>query len=121
MIQYNNADQGNDKPVVGKITIPDTTLLALEGMIDTEIANHLGYTHIIPSRWFDLARMGAIEKQFRALGIEYGKNDVYPAFRSKEELDAALLAVYESGWDEKWAIEDYLVEQSLIEKPKQEQ
>jgi hypothetical protein len=73
-----------------------------------------GYTHIIPSRWFDLARMASIEKEFRKLGIKYGKCDVYPAFETKQDLDEALLRVYNSGWSDNWAIKDYLIDQNLI-------
>ena len=99
-------------------TVRGGTITALTGRIDPETAREKGYIHLIPPRWFDLARMGDLERQFRELRIAYSKSDVYPAFRSKEELDAALLAVYNSGWSDRWAIEEYLVEQELIERPK---
>jgi len=97
------------------------TITALMGRTDTRDAAARGYIHIVPAQWLDLERMGALEDQFQALGIRYGKNDVYPAFKSKEKLDAALLAVHDSGWNERWAIQNYLVAEGLIEKPEEDQ
>lgn len=119
----NLEDKVGETPIirVAKIEIPDGTLIALGGWMDTKVAQSQGFIHGIPSRRFDLNRMGEIQMQFQRLGIEYGMNDVYPSFKSKEELDSALVRVYESGWSEKWAIEEYLVEQGLIDKPKSDQ
>lgn len=80
-----------------------------------------GYRYTIPSQWFDLARIGSIERAFLNLGIVYGKIDVYPAFKSEEELNDALLKVYKSDWPEKWAIEDYLFDKGLIKRPEKKE
>jgi len=106
------------KQQIGQIEIPTGTIQSLISRTNTDVANEQGFTHIIPSGHFDLNRMGELQRQFQRLDIKYGMNDVYPAFRSEEDLNTALVKVYESGWNERWAVEDYLVVKGLIEKPK---
>jgi len=81
---------------------------------DTEEASRKGYIYTIPIEHMDLAVIWDLIQQFRKLGIQFAMNDIYPAFKSKEELDRALLRVYNSGWKERWRIEDYLRKEGLI-------
>lgn len=104
-----------------KETIPFTidggSLSVLQSRVDSGAAVRKGFVYTIPTKWFDLARIGRLEHELQILGISYGRNDIYPAFKSEEELNAALLKVYNSGWPDSWAIKDYLVGKKLVENP----
>lgn len=66
----------------------------------------------------DLSAISELKQEFENLGISYGMNNIYPAFRSKEELNRALLRVYnESSWVDKWRIKEYLMREGLLKAP----
>ncbi|MFH1134395.1 MAG: hypothetical protein V1735_07970 [Nanoarchaeota archaeon] len=104
------------KGYVGRFSVPRGTLVALMRRTDSAEAQKAGYTHTLPFS-ADLCTIGELELRMTALGIPFGNRDVFPAFKSEEEMNAALLAVFQSGYAP-WALEDYLVRQGLIEKPK---
>ncbi|MFC1697597.1 hypothetical protein ACFL1H_04650 [Nanoarchaeota archaeon] len=98
---------------IASFHVPYETEIALEGRVNMDEAKEKGYTCTVPGS-MDLYHMGSLEMRFRDMGISYGKMDVYPAFRSKTEMDVALLRVYQNGWEGNHLIEDYLVNEGLI-------
>jgi len=104
---------GSTGDVIGNFSlqVPEGTIASLTSRAPKV---PIGATNYVVPGHFDLNRYGELEMQFQKLGIRYFKQDVYPAFLIRQNLDKALLAVYDSKWGERWAFEDYLVQHGLV-------
>lgn len=117
MVKQDQSGGLEDKPIMGSFGFAPGVVGVIAGRGNIREADRQGFTHIIPPVG-DLVEFARLERALRSQGIRYGKRDIYPAFRSEQELNDALLKIHEAGYRNR-ATDDYLLRKGLIQKPDQ--
>lgn len=96
------------------LSIQDDSLYSLATLRDETEENVKAYPVVQPTFHFDVATISKFQRVLDALNIKYGKRDVYIAFKTKEELNEAIVRVWLAGWDHNLCLEKYMIENDLF-------